>query len=51
MIKKKFNRTLAVILSAILTVSTGIPAVSALYENTYPDGIDCVLVSDDNICT
>ena len=48
MIKKKFNRTLAVILSAILTVSTGIPSVSAVYENTYPDGIDCVLVSDDN---
>ncbi len=46
--RKKFNRTLAVILSSMLIASTVIPSLHAIAEDTYPAGVNCVLVSDDN---
>ena len=46
--QRKFNKVLAVLLSAVLTCAAASPAVYAVPQIVYPDGKDCVLVSDDN---
>lgn len=46
--QRKFNKVLAVLLSAVLTCAAASPAVYAVPQIVYPEGKDCVLVSDDN---
>lgn len=46
--KKPFLKTVSVTLASLLAFSSLSPLTYALPEITYPDGMDCVLVSDDN---
>ncbi|MGN1456924.1 MAG: Ig-like domain-containing protein, partial [Acutalibacteraceae bacterium] len=46
--KKPFLKTVSVTLASLLAFSSLSPLSYALPEITYPDGMDCVLVSDDN---
>lgn len=46
--KKPFLKTVSVALASLLAFSSLSPLTYALPEISYPDGMDCVLVSDDN---
>lgn len=47
--KKNFNRILSMILASLITAAAAVPAVYAVPENVYPEGMNCVLVSDDDV--